>query len=541
LVVPNRPQTAYMKKLFTCVVFLLFSAGAAYSQLIYQPYSYQFYQKLNSAVYSPSNGEHTAIRPFLLRDSSFARPFYDSLLMLNVDNSKKSWLDHVLFSGHLAQVKNKDYTFAFDYLPDLQIGREFEQSKTLSLNTRGFQAYGTVGHNFFFYTSGYENQGVFANYETDYINKVAMIPGEAYDKSYGKATKDWSYVTALIGFAPGKAVTIVLGEDKTFIGDGYRSVLLSDYAASYPLLRVTVDLGPHVQYMAMWAYMEDQHAQQFNSFSNNRRKWAGFHYLDWNITNRASIGFFNAVIAEEATDQGQGHGFDANFIDPIYFSSSIGPKGQAPDHTLFGFNGKYKVLDKTTIYGQFLYDQGATPSGINNSRNAWQAGFRGADLFKVKGLNYLFEYNTSTPYTYSNSYPIVGYTQLGEPLADPLGANFREGVGILNYSIGKFDLEGQVNYARYGLNIANINMGKDITLPDNVALPAIVNATTGQGLITSLKYVEGTVAYLLNPKYNLRIEIGGLLRQELNAQTNTKTAMFTFGLRSTFRDLYHDF
>lgn len=506
---------------------------------MYQPYSYQFYQKLNSAEYSPLNSEHTALKPFLIRDSGFARPLYDSLLMLNVDNSKKSWLDHVLFSGHLAEVKNKDYTFSLDYLPDLQLGREFEQPKTTWLNTRGFQLYGTVGSKFFFYTSGYENQGKFANYETAYIAATGMVPGEAYNKSSSTIEPDWSNVTTLIGYAPCKAVTIVLGEDKTFIGDGYRSVLLSDYAAAYPLFRVTVDLGKNVQYMAMWAYMEDQDAVQFNSFSNNRRKWAAFHYIDWNITNRASIGFFNAVVAEEANDQGQMHGFDANFIDPVYFSSSIGPNSQAPDHTLLGFNGKYKVLDKTTIYGQFLYDQ-ASSAGNSSGRNAWQLGFRGADLFKVNGFNYLFEYNTSSPYTYSNQYPIVSYTELNEPLADPLGANFKEAVGILNYSLGKFDLQGQIDYARYGLNTTTVNYGKDITQPDNVNLPPVISGT-GQGLTTSLKYAEGTVSYVLNPKYNLRIEIGGLVRQETNSLSDTKTVMITFGLRSTFRDLYHDF
>ena len=122
-------------------------------------------------------------------------------------------------------------------------------------------------------------------------------------------------------------ITIALGEDKTFIGDGYRSILLSDYAAPYPLFRITFNLGKNVQYMAMWSYMEDQNAVQFNSFSNNRRKWGAFHYIDWNITNRASIGFFNAIIDEEANDQGKLHGFDVNYVDPIYFSSSLGPSG----------------------------------------------------------------------------------------------------------------------------------------------------------------------------------------------------------------------
>jgi hypothetical protein len=323
-----------------------------------------------------------------------------------------------------------------------------------------------------------------------------------------------------------------LGEDKTFIGDGYRSVLLSDYAAAYPLLRFKADLGKHVQYMAMWAYMQDQFATQFNSFSNNRRKWGAFHYIDWNITNRASIGFFNALIAEEANDAGQYHGFDPNYINPVFFISSLGHSNPAPDHTLFGFNGKYKVLNKTTVYGQFLYDQDSSVGG--SSKYAWQVGFRGSDLFKVNKLNYLFEYNTSKPSTYASQYPIVNYSQFSEPLADPLGSDFKEFVGILNYSIGRFDLQGQINYAKYALGVEQLVGGSGPTITPGIN-------SSEQTISNTLKYAEGTVAYVLNPKYNLRLEMGGLVRQSTNSVSDSKTVMFIFGLRSTFRDLYHDF
>ncbi len=528
-----------MKKLFTSFLLLTLISGAASAQLMYQPYSYQFYQKLNASVYLATNDEHTAVKPFLLTNTSAARPLYDSLLLLNADNSKKSWLNHVLFSGHLASVKNKDYTFFLDYLPDLQLGRDLEQPKTTSLNTRGYQLYGTIGNNFFFYSSGYENQGKFAKYLTDYIGNTRMVPGQAYNKAGSTVEPDWSYVTALIGYKLNKAVTFELGEDKTFIGDGYRSVLLSDYAASYPLFRLRIDFSKNVEYVAMWAYLEDQNATNFNSFTNIRRKWAGFHYLDWNITPRASIGFFNAVIAAEANDQGQLHGFDVNFIDPIYFSSSIGPANPVPDHTLVGFNAKYKVFNKTALYGQYLIDQ-ASSTGNSSARNAWQIGFRGADLLGVKNLNYLVEYNTSTPYTYANQYPIVNYAQYNEPLADPLGANFKEFVGILNYSVGRFDLQGQFNYAKYGTSTKTLNYGNDIRIADITNLPPTIGST-GQGIANTLKYAEGSVAYLLNPKYNLRLELGGLLRQQTSPTADNKTFMLIFGLRSTFRDLYHDF
>lgn len=532
--------------LFTLLI-LFITSSHSFAQLIYQPYSYQFYQKLNKDVYSPATSLHTSLKPYFITDSSSIRTSYDSLMQNNVDNSQKSWLNHVLFSGHVVEVKNKEFTFYMDYLTDLQIGHDFEEKRNTNLNTRGYEVGGTIGSNFFFYTTGFENQGKFASYYENYIIAGGgIVPGQAYDRiakgdSRVPSGRDWSYSTAMVGFMPNKNMSVALGVDKTFIGDGYRSVLLSDFAPNYPLLRFTANLGKHVQYMAMWTYMDNQEAVRFDvnpSGSNYRRTWGAFHYIDWNINNRASLGFFNALIAAEAEDDGTRHGFDVNYINPVLFLRSLGPSNRTPDHTLIGFNGKYKVLDKTTVYGQLLFDQASTAN--TGSRTAYQLGFRGADLLKVNSLNYLFEFNTAAPYTYSNQYPVVNYSQLSGSLTHPLGANYREWLGIMNYSLGKFDFQGQLNYARYGLNTTTVNYGKDITKADNVALPP-GNISTGQGLATSLKYAEGTVSFMLNPKYNLHLEVGGLLRQETNAVTDTKTAMITFGLRSSFRNLYHDF
>jgi hypothetical protein len=292
----------------------------------------------------------------------------------------------------------------------------------------------------------------------------------------------------------------------------------------------------------MWAYLDDAQATTFDSFGNNRRKWGAFHYLEWNISNRFSLGFFNALIAEEADDNGRYHGFDVNYINPVFYASSFGPSSQ-PDNVLAGFTGKYKIFDKTAIYAQLLLDRfnaGDFFSGNNtNNTNGLQLGIRGADLFSVSKLNYLLEFNTVKPYTYSSNQPITSYTDFSEPLGDPLGANFREFIGILNYSVGRFDFMGQVNYAKYGLDPVNADFGKDVTKP---FIPtSATTATVGQGIATNLYYAEGTASLLINPKYNLRFELGGLLRDETNSLGSKKTTLFTFGLRSTFRSLYHDF
>jgi hypothetical protein len=523
--------------LFTGIILL--SAQVSKSQSVYLPYSYQFDQKFDATVYSVNNSLHTSLKPFLI-DSSL-RPTYNALMHVGVDSTRKGWILRKIFNEHLIDVKTKEYTFYADYLPDLQVGRDIASNTNTDLNTRAFQLGGTIGSKFSFYTSSYENQGKFAPYFNQYINKIAFVSGQAYNRDYAQnVTEDWSYSTAIISYSPIKQLNITMGEDKTFIGDGYRSLLLSDFSANYPLLRITANLGK-VQYMMMWAYLEDINAPKFDTFGSNRRKWGVFHYLDWNVTNRFSLGFFNAVIAEEADNAGNFHGFDANYIDPVFFSKSLGPSSQ-PDNVLAGFTAKYKIFDKTAIYGQLLLDKfnasDIFSSNSTDNTNGIQLGIRGGDLLKVKRLNFLLEFNTVKPYTYSSPLILTNYTNYSEPLGDPLGANFREFIGILNYSIGRFDFMGQVNYAKYGLNTASTNYGKDVTY----TLPATITSTTvGQGVATNLYYGEGTVSYLINPKYNLRFEAGVMLRDESNNLGSNKTTLFTFGLRSTFRDLYHDF
>ena len=110
---------------------------------------------------------------------------------------------------------------------------------------------------------------------------------------------------------------------------------------------------------------------------------------------------------------------------------------------------------------------------------------------------------------------------------------------MLNYSYGRFDFSGEADYGHYGLDMNGDNYGKDIFQLYSNAVKLFGNYT-GQGLTTNMYYLEGKVAYLLNPKYNLRIEVGGIYRQEHNSQFEDKTSMITIGLRSSFRNLYND-
>jgi hypothetical protein len=508
------------------------------------PYSYQFYQKLNKSVYDINNRSHSSIKGFYSDDSLLVHQF-EGLMQMGTDSlNKRSWVRRKITEEHLFNFKGDDYEVYADFLPDFQIGREFNQSSTTWLNTRGFQIGGKVGKQFSFYTNGFENQGVFANYVTDFIKSNQVVPSQMTGKLSGK-TKDWSYVTALLSYTPNKHLNIALGYDKNFIGDGYRSLLLSDVAANYSFLRVRASLG-NVQYQTIFGYMLDPGATKLTTDRRlgDRGKWAAMHYVDWNATKRFSIGFFQAVTWADAEPEGK-RGFDFNYVHPFIFLRSVeGANTSSPDKMRLGINTKYEILDKTTLYGQFMIDEFTAKEFFGNKgywANKWalQIGFRGSDLFKVEGLNYLAEFNTARPYTYSHLDRVSNYAAMNQPLAHPFGANFREVLGIMNYTYKRFDFQGQLIYARYGLDPEGANYGKNIFKPYNTRQADYGNFI-GQGIKTNLYFAEGRVSYLLNPKYNLRLELGGVYLRESDTEAKN-TGLITFGLRSTFRNLYQDF
>src|SRR5690606_32953644 len=143
----------------------------------------------------------------------------------------------------------------------------------------------------------------------------------------------------------------------------------------------------------------------------------------------------------------------------------------------------------------------------------------------------------SSDLTYSHFDPISNYSHFSQPLAHPIGANFRELVGIVNYTVNRFDMSVQGNYSTYGLDPSDENnFGKDIFKSYNTFENRYGNKV-GQGIKTNLGYLDALVAYLLHPKYTLRLELGGILRRESTDLGRNTPAMVTFGLRACFRNL----
>ncbi|WP_374166812.1 hypothetical protein [Arcticibacter sp. MXS-1] len=344
----NRTLTTFI------IVFLIIANQKAWSQTGYLPYSYHFYREMNKQLHNQSTRMHSALKPWFIGEDSTISLSTDSLLNYGVDSTRRNWIARKLFNEHLIQVNKKDYAFYGDFLPDMIIGRDLKEKKKTWQNTRGYQLGGSVGKKFSFYTSGFENQGVFPHYYQDFTEKYLVVPGQT-NEFYGtrQKTKDWQYVTANISYTPASFINITFAYDKLFIGDGYRSLLLSDVSSPYPFLKVTGNYK-NVQYTGVWASLQDPTVPAYSYETGNRRKGAVFHYLDWNITKRLSVGFFDALIWEVQNQAGSKNNVQLEYLNPLIFLNPAISSGS--ENTVIGLTGKYELLPKTILYGQAVSD-----------------------------------------------------------------------------------------------------------------------------------------------------------------------------------------
>src|SRR5690606_23776052 len=321
----------------------------------------------------------------------------------------------------------------------------------------GVQLGAHVDNKLHVYGNFFYNRTKYPGYMGRYIAQHEVIPGQRHvvDSPSPTHRYAWPEFTAAIAYTPIRYLNISLGYDKNFIGDGYRSLLLSDLSANYFSVKLTGKIG-NVQYTSMWAHMRDPFANKTPIMKPdgtatdiyNSHKYGAFQFLDWNASPRFSIGFFQSVLWAPKNASGR-RGFDFNYLNPVIFMRAVElTNTSSPDKMHLGLNSRYKVSNQLTAYGQFLLSEFTAKElfsgkGYVHNKFAVQVGLRGHNLFDVNRLNFLAEFNTARPHTYQHFTAITNYTNHNQPLAHPLGANFREGIFLLNYGIRRVELQAQ--------------------------------------------------------------------------------------------------
>jgi len=375
-------------------------------------------------------------------------------------------------------------------------------------------------------------------------NKLISGFGQVYgDNTKGYQVFDYN---GYVSYSPhnNKIFNFQLGRDRHFIGDGYRSVLLSDYANPYPYFRINTNLW-HFQYNVWYTLMNDVSGAN-GVKAKYQNKFATFHYLSWNILKELNFGIFENVVWR-GTDSNQVRSFDVNYLNPFIFYRPQEYSVGSPDNSFIGLNINTRIARTLKLYAQlgldeFFLKEIRARRGWWANKQAWQLGFNYINAMNVKGLNVQLEYNEVRPYTYTHGIVSQNYAHYGMPLAHPLGANFREFLGIINYRKDRFQVSVKGTFALVGKDSLGTksNMGQNIFL-SYTTRPYEYGHSTTQGDKNQLMQSDIRFTYWIIPNINARLELGYIQRSEKsNAGYKLEEPYIYFGFRTSFWNIYKD-
>lgn len=346
----------------------------------------------------------------------------------------------------------------FNPIIQYQQYREKDNDENVFLNTRGLHARGLIdkkiGFSFYFT----ENQERTPAYVNRWVNRFQAVPGAGYYKQFKNSITAYDYFEprASVNWKVARFMDMELGYDRNFIGDGFRSLLLSEFSNNYTFLKIRSRFNSF-QYQNIFAELVP-----FSPRIGDRvlpRKYFRAHYLEYAATKWLHFGLF------EGTMPGRSDRLSMRLFNPVIFLPLPRNKNKLQDKSYIGLNAKANLLRQFQLYGQFMIDKLKT-SGLSkkswDNRFGWQAGLKYIDVFGLNNVDLQLETNQVRPYTYAAADSITSYTHYNQPLAHPLGANFREYIAILRAQPLKFlYLQAKLISYTQGLDLTGLNTGSN--------------------------------------------------------------------------------
>ncbi len=492
-------------------------------------------------ISKPNTTFHSSFKPYL--SSSFANAT-DSAVPFKFYAFKNFFLSKMLNESPQKRIW---YNLQAHPILDAEAGYDMLLQKPITSLAGGTHIKANINNDFTFAATVYGGKSLFPFFIDTTLFKQKIIPESG--QAYGKFKSGYSFFdyTGYASYSPNnnKIFNFQLGRDKHFIGDGYRSLLLSDFAPAYPFFRINTNVW-RIQYNVWYTWMYD--VTTANGTKNNfRNKFGTFHYLSYNIIKELNVGLFENVVWR-GTDTNQVRNFDVNYLNPVIFYRPVEYSLGSPDNSFIGLNLNATVFKKIKLYGQialdeFLLKEIRARRGWWANKQGWQLGGKYINAFGIKGLKLQVEYNEVRPFTYSHGKVDQNYGHYGMPLAHPLGANFREFLGFVNYRKNNWELSWQGMNVIVGKDTSGTksNVGQNIFASYNTRSTEYGNKTT-QGVKTKILQSNLKFTYYLIPDMNMRLELGYIQRSEKNNQGyELQNPFFYLGFKTSFWNIYRDF
>ncbi len=382
------------------------------------------------------------------------------------------------------------------------------------------------------------------------IDSLRAYPGFAYVKDAQRQDTGFSFeqLTLTAAFKASKHFEFFAGRGRNFIGEGYRSMFLSDFASNYNYFRTDMNVW-RIKYMVMYAQMRqaNNYPDRMHPMTN---KYATMHYLSVNLTDWWSVGAFETIVWE-SEDSVQKRNFDFNYLNPAIFYRPVEYGMGSSDNALLGFSSSLRPTAGLTLYGQILLDEflfGEWSSTIRRrvtgdstirtgywaNKQSYQLGFKYLEPFGWKDASVLAEVNVVRPFTYGHSNVRQSYVHMNQSLAHPLGANFIEWVQVTSWQPGPWRVALFSTYSRKGYSNQIAFMGEDplVSNRDRDEINREHENFLTQGRRVDVGNMRLLVGYTLIEDWNLRAEASIHYRVERTKHSTDDMIFFGLGVRT---------
>jgi hypothetical protein len=418
--------------------------------------------------------------------------------------------------------------------------KENNNDESLFLNSRGVGIRGRIANKIGFAASIVDNQERDPMYVQAWEDKFQSVPGGGYYKNFKGTGFDYFDARGYFTFNVTKYIDVAFGYDRNFIGNGYRSLFLSDFSNNTLFLKLNTRIW---KFNYQNLFMELQQTEPRGPDRLLRKKYAVFHHLDVNVTKKLNIGLFEGVMF------GRSNRFEFGYLNPVIFYRSIEQQNGSFDNSVAGIDFKLNTLKQLQFYGQFLLDEFNLEQIRKNDgwwANKWglQLGAKYINAFGINNLDLQLEHNRVRPFTYSHRDSVANYTHYNQPLAHPLGGNFSEMIGVARFQPApKWTLIGRLMFWKQGLDTAGRNFGSNVFLPN---VPPYRQGDYGYKIVSGVESKTVLASFLISYelKENLFLEASATYRKfdvAANTSLSTKTTVISAGIRWNMHRRVFDF
>ena len=137
-----------------------------------------------------------------------------------------------------------------------------------------------------------------------------------------------------------------LGSSRQFIGNGMRSLILSDFSKPHLFLKFNTQVWK-INYQNLFYELVD--SAYTTGSGTYKKKFGATHHLSINVSKNFNIGLFETVIFKR-----ENNAYELNYLNPIIFYRAVEHSLGSPDNVILGMDYKWNIKKKEAAYSRLF-------------------------------------------------------------------------------------------------------------------------------------------------------------------------------------------